>query len=37
MANINLDLEDLGKNIEDIVNMVDELIDAHGEYMAMYK
>ena len=24
-------------NIEDIVNMVDELIDAHGEYMAMYK
>ena len=24
-------------NIEDIVNMVDELIDAHGDYMAMYK
>ena len=24
-------------NIEDIVKMVDELIDAHGEYMAMYK
>ena len=24
-------------NIEDIVKMVDELIDAHGEYMALYK